>query len=99
MAQGLQVWDASGNLIVDVSSRLTRLIAVIDPGLVDGSQSFPSVDNTIAAMLSDYSDVQSDSGGAGCLPEVSVSGTTVSWTFNGADSFLRMYSRILVLGY
>lgn len=99
MAAGLQVFDASGNLIVDLTTRLSRLITVIDPGLVDGSQSFPAVNNTIAAMLSNYSEVQSGSGGAGVLPVVSVSGNTVSWTFNGADMMFRMYSKILVFGY
>lgn len=29
MPQGLQVWDASGNLIVDVSDRLTRILGTI----------------------------------------------------------------------
>lgn len=99
MAAGLQVWDASGNLIVDLSTRLSRLVAVIDPGLTDGSQSFASVNNSIAAILSNFSQAQDGSGGAGVLPTVSVSGTTVSWTFGGADMMFRMYSRILVFGY
>ena len=31
MSQGLQCWDASGKLILDVTDRLTRLLGVIIP--------------------------------------------------------------------
>lgn len=99
MAAGLQVFNANGQLIVDLTTRMSRLIEVIDPGLSDGSKAFPSVNNSIAAILSDYSAAQSGSGGAGALPVVSVSGNTVSWTFNGAAQQYRMYSKILVFGY
>lgn len=99
MPQGLQIFDAAGNLIMDVGTRTSRLIATIDPNLVDGSQSFPGTGNTLLGILSSYADSQPDSGGTGVLPTVTVSGTTVSWTFNGQPSFLRMNCRILVLGY
>lgn len=29
MATGLRVWDASGNLVVDVTDRLTRILGVV----------------------------------------------------------------------
>jgi hypothetical protein len=97
MPQGLEIYDATGALMIGYTTRLTRVIAVIDPGFVDGSQSFPTEPNTLAAMLSDYSDVQNN-GFAGGLPDVSVSGDTVSWVFNVPAQY-RMTSRILVLGY
>lgn len=38
MPQGLQVWDAAGNLIVDVTSRLGKILGVTDVTAgVDGS--------------------------------------------------------------
>lgn len=99
MSQGLQIWDAAGNLIMDVGTRTSRLIGIINPNLVDGSQSFTGSGNELIAIVSDFADSQEGTGGTGILPVVSVSGETVSWTFNGQPEWLRMHCRILVLGY
>lgn len=97
MAEGLQVWDAAGNLIFDTSTRSTRLIAIISPGIQPGSQAFPSVNNQIVAVLANVA-VSQSSTKTGCLPVVSVSGNTVSWSFALPVEY-RMFSTILVLGY
>lgn len=35
--QGLQCFDANGNLILDITDRLTRVLGEFDTGLVNGS--------------------------------------------------------------
>lgn len=97
MGQGCQIWNAAGALMFDSATKCTRLIATINPGLVDGSQSFPGVQNNIVAVLANWA--SSNSGGfTGNLPDLTVSGTTVSWTYSLPPQF-RMNSTILVLGW
>lgn len=37
MAQGVQCWDASGNIILDVTDRLTRVLGTVTTNKVNGS--------------------------------------------------------------
>ncbi len=37
MPQGLQVWDASGNLVLDVTTRLPRILGSVQTGTSAGS--------------------------------------------------------------
>lgn len=97
MPQGLEIYDASGTLVAGINTRLSRLIATINPGIVDGSQSFPGLGNALVAILADYAQPQNN-GFRGGYPTVSVSGTTVSWTFD-LESKYREYTRIFVFGY
>lgn len=74
MPQGIQVWDASGNLIVDTSTYVLK--GVIDLGTVEtpGSANIPEITETGAIpILSVAMDATA------VPPAVSISGSTVSW--------------------
>lgn len=82
MPQGLQVWDASGNSILDTSMRLGRVLGVrtltggtnsshVDAGLSTGTP-FWIVTSLTAPNIKQ--------------PDVSVAGTTISWTWAAGSS-------------
>ena len=99
MPEGLQIFDANGNTVVDLTTRLTRIITTINPNRVNGSASFPSVNNSIVGLLSIYQE-SPGTGGTGVLPQVTTSGNTVSWDFGGSETEpFRMHCRIHVIGY
>lgn len=91
MAEGLQVFNAAGALVFDASTNLTRLITSIGVGTSDGAVAIPSVNNFIVAWPTRYT--------GGIPPTVTVSGTTVSWTFGNAPVDKRSGCVILVMGY
>lgn len=75
MAEGLQVWDASGNIILNETTKTGRLLDVIETGLSNGSFTFTGAiygDMHAAAITSSI-----------YPPSVTVSGNVVSWTFPG----------------
>jgi hypothetical protein len=43
MTAGLQVWDESGNLVVDITDRLAKMLGTIYTGAVSGSASVPGL--------------------------------------------------------
>lgn len=75
MPQGLQVWDASGRLVMDYTDRVVRIQAqvVIGPGNPSGSIDVPALveGDFIYFFNSNLLDG---------FPTVGVSGTTVTWT-------------------
>lgn len=83
MAAGLQCWDASGNLIVDITSRLPRFVgsaslaggnsSVTDAKLAGGTVWFAFQPDQIWGFQN--MDVS--------RPIFSVSGNTISWTYSG----------------
>lgn len=76
MPTGLQCWDANGNLTVDLTSRMTRLLGEINQGA--GSIQEPALAEGIAFVLPIL-----DQNGL-MYPEnlrvPTISGTTVTWT-------------------
>jgi hypothetical protein len=85
MAAGLQLWDASGNLILDASHRIMRIIDVV---YINGGNS----SRFDARMVSGgFVSFQPDayigwlSGGL-IHPQFSFSGGTLSWTYAAKHS-------------
>ena len=78
MPQGLQIWDESGNLVVDVSDRLMRSLSTINTGNSDGSVSVTGGTQGTAVGVALTEPM------SGTTPTVTSSGNTISWTFNGA---------------
>lgn len=80
MAQGLQCFDASGNLILDVTDRLTKILGSFTTGIVAGSL----VDANLALGTFWYVMNPYVAGGNYNFLDkqwlVSCSGTTLSWT-------------------
>lgn len=86
MPQGLQVFDADGHLVLDTSSRIGRILGYVDAPVGAGS-----IVNASFAQGTPFYFVNKDFGVLGAYgpfelpsristPEVSFSGTTMSWT-------------------
>lgn len=80
MPAGLQVWDASGNSIIDTTTFIGRLIGSIDASAMSGSTNVTGLDQGIpfavpimnsGTTASTYSTVS--------IPRVTFSGNNVSW--------------------
>ncbi len=90
MGQGLQVWDAAGNQIVDVSDRLGRVLGVTTlTGGTDGS-----VSNAGLATGTPFWACIPVATGAAPTPGISVSGTTLSWDFEAGIGYAPSYRLI-----
>jgi hypothetical protein len=90
MPQGLQVWDASGNLILDLTDRLGRILGIstLTPP-TDGS-----VINADFATGTPFWACVPVSSGRAPVPNVSFSGTTLSWDFVAGISYGPSYRLI-----
>ena len=82
MAYGLRVWNASGQLTLDISDSLTRLLGSVTvsgtgvlnvPGFSTGRPFYYVVDSVFGAQA-DYP------------PIPSISGNNLSWTSQGSPS-------------
>lgn len=82
MTQGLQVFDASGQLVLDGTTRAARIRYSIETGTSNGSQSVPLssdggeafffvIDNSADQMLANVY----------AYPNVTLSGGVLSWSF------------------
>ncbi|QOK96592.1 hypothetical protein HF909_09175 [Ralstonia pseudosolanacearum] len=75
MGQGIQVFNADGSLQFDSSSRLSRVLGQVYSGTDPGSISVPGfVQGTPWYHCIGV-------GNSALIPEVSISGTTLSWAF------------------
>ena len=76
MPTGLQCWDAAGNITVDLTSRMTRLLGYVNQGA--GSLQEPALSQGIPFVIPIL-----DQNGLMYPQNVNVptiSGTTVAWT-------------------
>lgn len=86
MAQGLQCWDANGNLTLDLTDRLTRVLGQFETGTTDGS-----ITNEDLATGEPWFFCMSDNLVSSNYEKdpltVTVNNTTISWAFDyiGAD--------------
>ncbi len=83
MPAGLQVWNAAGQLIFDISTRASRVLGLVNiTGGVDGSVANPDF-----AQGDPYWQCVQTVGLStlyfGVTPAFSFSGTTLSWSFDG----------------
>lgn len=86
MAAGMQIWDASGNLVLDASHRVMRIIGVVQ--LLNGNSS--SVSDTRMAT-GGFVSFQPDSymgylSGGLIHPQFSFSGGTLTWSYAAKNS-------------
>lgn len=65
MTQGLQVFDAAGNIVLDVTDRLTRFIVSGSYQAPAGSPSFPTVFVSVSGMINDGTWIAVASSGPG----------------------------------
>lgn len=78
MAQGLQVWDASAALIFDTSAALFRELGVVAIGSDNNSGSVTDAGFSEGLPMWFVISTQLDN-----YPDISFSGTTLTWTANG----------------
>lgn len=84
MAEGIMIWDAAGNLQVAPDVRLTRILGTVNSGVVAGSV---TVANFVQGTpFFHFVPRTGYSVKNRLFPDVSISGTTLSWTFPAADA-------------
>jgi len=84
MGQGLQIWNASGGLVLDTSHRLTRVLGSFESGTSDGSLTSPGFSQGTPWHVRLTSQL------GYTAPTITVSGNTLSWSFgNVAAEFRR----------
>ena len=79
MPQGLQVWDDSGNLIVDTATRLGRILGVTTISASSGTV----VNSGFSGGTPFWIAIPLATGDVEHGPDISVSGTTLTYNFNG----------------
>lgn len=79
MPQGLQIWDANGRLILDVTTRLTRVEGSVATGVANGSFQIPLSSGEPFIIVEDSSGVFSRFG-----PGVWLDGTVIRWEFSSS---------------
>jgi hypothetical protein len=88
MAAGLEVYNASGVLRLSLTDRITRYIGTQYTGTADGAISDPAL-----ALGEPWFLVTPNGDGANVAkaePSVSISGTTLSWSFGGLAPISRL---------
>lgn len=83
MAHGLQVYNSSGGIVHDISDRLTRYIG---NAVISGSGSFQVPDFALGAGWYFTTPLINFGTSFSSLPEITISGTTLSWTTDSASS-------------
>jgi hypothetical protein len=87
MPQGMQIWDASGNLILEISDRIARVLGVASiTGGTDGS-----VTNAGFSTGTPFWACVPVASGRAPVPDVSLSGTTLSWDFTPGIGYAPSY--------
>lgn len=92
MAAGIQIFNPDGSLQFDGGNRLYRLLTVAD-ATGNGSVNVPALSEgtpMVSVAVTDQNKV---------APEVSVTGTQVSWTYSGSSSSWDTDSMIYVAVY
>lgn len=79
MPAGLQVWDANGQMIVDTSTRLGRIVGVADITTATGS----IIDANFADGAPFWVALPASNTSPSFGPKFTFSGTTLSWDFEG----------------
>lgn len=78
MVYGLRIRDASGNIVVDYTDRLTRVVGTFATGTSDGETYYdPQGGGLWIVALHSFLDVYN-----GNAPVVTISGGTISWKFD-----------------
>lgn len=79
MQQGMQVFDANGKIVIDLTSRLTRIVGMIRATSTDGQLAITPPAGTVpfAVVLPDFV------GGNGLPPDILIENGILYWKFYG----------------
>lgn len=83
MLRGVRAWDAAHALIMDTNYRAGRILGVVDTGGANGSISHPGFSTGQPFWIVVSLDVSNAV--TKCRP--SVSGATMTWTYDSASGF------------
>lgn len=87
MAIGIRIRDRFGNVVVDFTSKLPRIVGYVDTNGVAGSVTVPEL-----AIGTGYAVVSPISGTQGRgSPSIVISGSTISWSYPNAAVNDRIY--------
>ncbi len=82
MPAGLECYDAQGRLMFSATDRLARVLGVVNTNAADGSL----IDVGLATGEAYFAFFPAAMTGGWYWPTVTVSGTTLSWSYAGASS-------------
>lgn len=89
MTQGLQVYDANGNIILDVTDRLTKYLGELDTGYNDGELSNPDITDGVSvwvfATSYSYNNTVTSGTHVCATPQFTCSAGKIMWTFPEGD--------------
>jgi hypothetical protein len=85
MAAGMQTFDSSGRIVVDFSTRIPRVLGFRDIGGA-GSLSDGNLSSGQPFVIFQQAGVLYHISGDTALPTFTISGTTISWTYSGAQT-------------
>lgn len=92
--QGLRIYDASGNIMLDATSRLTKYIGTLSIGTSDGSYTDNRLQDGefwyMTLKLNDYKKCYGMKNKfTEFLPEITREGNTIKWTYTESDATYR----------
>ncbi|MCY1285167.1 hypothetical protein D9M68_999880 [compost metagenome] len=93
MAQGLQIFDEYGRVILDTNTRVFTLMGYVDTGTNDGSLHVPDLGRGTPVF---FASAITPLGQFSRVPGITISGQTIVWAFNknqqyGTDVSVRIY--------
>lgn len=90
MPQGLQVWGEDGSLVVDVTSRLTKILGSVNTGTSSGSISLSNLPISGEIWYFSIGNFSSVPNPYAMPPKITLSGTTLSWYVeSGIPNYLK----------
>lgn len=92
--QGLRIYDANGNIMLDVTTRLTKYIGTLSIGTTDGSYTDERLQDGefwyMTLKLNDYKKCYGMTNKfTEFLPEITREGNTIKWTYKESDTTYR----------
>lgn len=84
MAQGLRIWDASGNIVFDTNDRAAGGTTSFSTGTADGSMTITPGAGQSVEFVFTMPGTWFPSGKASRWPTIGVSGNTITWSFNSS---------------
>lgn len=92
--QGLRIYDSSGNIMLDATSRLTKYLGTLSIGTTDGSYADARLGEGdfwyVTLKLNDYKKCYGMKNKfTEFLPEITREGNTIKWTYTNQDATYR----------
>lgn len=97
MTYGVQIFDEDGHTLLDTSQRAGRFIGSVETNGLNGSIVVPefSQGTPFVVVLDNNSTITDIYTFRPWLPLVTISGTTLSWNYDGAGASYRANSNIV----